>query len=344
MDFFMNKKTTQHIMNTMKRFGMLALGFLLVNSAFGEARPPRLMTYQGYVRDGDGNPLGNPNPVNKTMEFYVYDAEEGGNVKWGEEQTVTVDNGYFSVILGEGTSIAGTPNTLVFDGMDRNSDTADSRYVGVRVDGVDINPRLRLMTAPYAYLAQEAIQAKNADNATNAETSIRAVNADREVPVGGVIIWTKSKIPDGWAICTGLMGTPDLKGRFVMGVGYRSGYSNGKWWSTDNALDDDGGDNKHKLIKSQMPTHKHSVSVSGGSHNHSYRNYNFDKTWHYVMKDGPGNPVAPVKNWGTGSKRLYSTTGSKSHNHTASSGNQGSSALFDSRPSFCALYYIMRIQ
>jgi microcystin-dependent protein len=367
----MNQKTTQHIMNTMKRFGILTLGILLVSSAFGEARPPRLMTYQGYVRDDQGDPLGNSNPVNKTMQFYVYDAETGGNVKWAEEQIVTVDNGYFSVILGEGNAIGDTPNSLVFEGMDRNSDMADSRYVGVKVDGVDINPRLRLMTAPYAYLAQEAIQAKNADNATNATTSGRAVNADREVPMGGVIIWTKEGIPDGWAICNGTLNTPDLRGRFVLGVGPRKGTANGTDWSTNNNLKNTGGNNKYKLVKSQMPqhqhtvsvsgggSHNHSVSVSGGSHNHSSSKYAFSDWWYVATSSKAGNPIAPKRSEGYSAGSMGTTsksTGHKSHNHTASigtennhshaasSGNQGSNGLFDSRPAFCALYYIMRIQ
>jgi microcystin-dependent protein len=366
MNFFMKQKTTQYIMNTMKRFGIFALGILLLNSAVGEPRPPRLMTYQGFVLDGDGDPLGNSNPVNKNMQFYVYDAETGGNVKWGEEQTVTVDKGYFSVILGEGNAITGTPNSLIFEGMNRNSDMADARYVGVKVDGVDINPRLRLMTAPYAYLAQEAIQAKNADNATNAETSGRAVNADREVPVGGVIIWTKSNIPDGWAVCNGQLSTPDLRGRFVLGVGSRSGTANGKYWSTNNNLNNTGGNNKYMLSKSEMPQHNHtvtvsndgrhnhSVSVTGGSHNHSFYRYDFSDWW-YVKTSGAGNPSAPKTSdgrMGTTSKstadKPHNHTASigteNNHNHAASSGNQGSNGLFDSRPAFMALYYIMRIQ
>jgi microcystin-dependent protein len=358
----MNQKTTQHIMNTMKRFGILTLGILLVSSAFGEARPPRLMTYQGYVRDDQGDPLGNSNPVNKTMQFYVYDAETGGNVKWAEEQIVTVDNGYFSVILGEGNAIGDTPNSLVFEGMDRNSDMADSRYVGVKVDGVDINPRLRLMTAPYAYLAQEAIQAKNADNATNATTSGRAVNADREVPMGGVIIWTKEGIPDGWAICNGTLNTPDLRGRFVLGVGPRKGTANGTDWSTNNNLKNTGGNNKYKLVKSQMPQHQHTVSVSGGgSHNHSVSINNDTHNHSYTRKDEAGAFIGkmvkgsesltynihnrPTVNTGNDTHNHTASIGTENnHSHAASSGNQGSNGLFDSRPAFCALYYIMRIQ
>jgi hypothetical protein len=37
------------------------------------------------------------------------------------------------------------------------------------------------------------------------------------VPSGAIIMWTGSTVPDGWALCDGTNGTPDLRGRFVLG-------------------------------------------------------------------------------------------------------------------------------
>lgn len=41
------------------------------------------------------------------------------------------------------------------------------------------------------------------------------------VPAGSIIIWsgTASNIPDGWALCDGQNGTPDLRDKFVLGGG-----------------------------------------------------------------------------------------------------------------------------
>lgn len=40
------------------------------------------------------------------------------------------------------------------------------------------------------------------------------------VPVGGVIGWDSSDpVPDGWAICDGTNGTPDLRGSFIRAAG-----------------------------------------------------------------------------------------------------------------------------
>jgi hypothetical protein len=41
------------------------------------------------------------------------------------------------------------------------------------------------------------------------------------LPHGVIVMWngTLDAIPDGWALCDGSNGTPDLRNRFVMGVG-----------------------------------------------------------------------------------------------------------------------------
>ena len=45
------------------------------------------------------------------------------------------------------------------------------------------------------------------------------------VPIGGIILWSGStgSVPDGWALCNGSNGTPNLQDRFVVGAG--SGYA-----------------------------------------------------------------------------------------------------------------------
>lgn len=38
------------------------------------------------------------------------------------------------------------------------------------------------------------------------------------VPLGTIVMWSSTTIPDGWSICNGQNGTPDLTGKFVIGV------------------------------------------------------------------------------------------------------------------------------
>ncbi len=142
-----------------------AFALSLITNARSQSGPstPELMTYQGYLVNGSGQALGEPNPKNYDVIFRIWDAPAGGNNLWAEQQTVTVDKGYFSILLGEGSSIGEARPALssLF-----GTATASERYVGMTVKGigtgggdVDIMPRLRLLSAPFAYLAQHAVTA-----------------------------------------------------------------------------------------------------------------------------------------------------------------------------------------
>ena len=92
----------------LKILGVLVVGALALVQAgqihAADANPAELMTYQGYLVDGNGDPLGNSAPANYDVVFRIYKAKQGGLAIWGEQQTVTVDKGYFSVLLGEGSA------------------------------------------------------------------------------------------------------------------------------------------------------------------------------------------------------------------------------------------------
>lgn len=72
--------------------------------------------------------------------------------------------------------------------------------------------------------------------------------AQNALPVHTIIAWfqTSGQIPAGWAICDGTNGTPDLRGRFLIGVGTVGEVSSTPVGSA---------------------THQHSVTVSGTSDN-----------------------------------------------------------------------------
>ena len=150
-------------------FSALLLGTcaLQVSPALGQAtpNPPERMTYQGFLVGSDGVALGNAAPKNYDVIFKIYNHETAGdpvNLLWAEQQTVTVDKGYFNVLLGEGAP-TGDPRpalSTLFKGA-----TASDRFVAITVKGigsgganVDILPRLRLMTSPYSFLAQSAVK------------------------------------------------------------------------------------------------------------------------------------------------------------------------------------------
>ena len=107
-------------------------------------------------------------------------------------------------------------------------------------------------------------EARTSDNLAAA---VRSVPAAAALPAGCIVIWSgeKTGIPDGWALCDGTNGTPDLRNRFVLGAG-------GAY--TVRAA---GGSEEVTLTVDQMPSHEHgfqatSTVSSGGSMDITFQN------------------------------------------------------------------------
>lgn len=58
-----------------------------------------------------------------------------------------------------------------------------------------------------------------ADEPLQEGTPMNALVLDNIVPNGVILMWSgnSTDIPDGWALCDGANGTPDLSGRFIIG-------------------------------------------------------------------------------------------------------------------------------
>jgi hypothetical protein len=119
----------------------LALVALLVPATRSAADIPELLSYQGLLRDGVGDPV--PDGV-YSLTFRIYDVEIGGAALWTETQSVTVADAVFSATLGEVASLGGLP----FD---------EPYWLGISV-GADpeLAPRVELTSAPYAFRAAVA--------------------------------------------------------------------------------------------------------------------------------------------------------------------------------------------
>jgi microcystin-dependent protein len=68
-----------------------------------------------------------------------------------------------------------------------------------------------------------------------------------KIPIGTIIMWNGLTIPDGWVLCDGSSGTPDLRSRFIVGAGgqYQLGAT--------------GGQNSVTLTEEQIPAHRHGL-------------------------------------------------------------------------------------
>ena len=122
----------------MKYFKLfLVWGIMLILCSTVWADIPNLINFQG-VLDSAGNPLANKT---KSVEFSIYDALAGGNLKWSETQSVTTNaGGVFNVVLGSSNPI---PDTAFADTL---------RYLGIKVGGdPEMTPRQQIVSNAYGY-------------------------------------------------------------------------------------------------------------------------------------------------------------------------------------------------
>lgn len=181
--------------------GLLLIASLLLILAGGRieglaatAGVPERMAYQGFLTDGDGAPLGNDTPTAYTIVFKLFSEQSGGELIWDEQQTVTVDKGYFSVLLGEGLEVTTGRHpdlSTVFVG-----DTASDRYIEMTVRGigagsppadVTILPRLRLLSSAYAFLAANAQGLVNQQGGSLVSDTGNGITVTGNIAVSGAI-------------------------------------------------------------------------------------------------------------------------------------------------------------
>src|SRR5579862_100456 len=105
---------------------------------------PAIINFSGTLSDSDGKPLTGMQGVT----FYLYKDQQGGSPLWIETQTVQADrNGHYTVMLGSTTS-EGLPANLFVSG--------EARWLGVQVQEQNEQPRVVLLSVPYALKAGDA--------------------------------------------------------------------------------------------------------------------------------------------------------------------------------------------
>ncbi len=142
----------------MKRLLAAALLALPLAGHSQSSSVPNLISYQSRVADASGTPIGAPTPVNRIVLFRIYDSAGGSARLYSEQQTVTIANGEFSVLLGSGTQIA-TDTGNTFSSFNAAVFGGATRFLGVTVDDGDGNPfndpemspRQQIATTPFAF-------------------------------------------------------------------------------------------------------------------------------------------------------------------------------------------------
>ncbi len=126
------------------------------------------ISVQGTLKDANGVAV-EDGP--QTVTFKLYHEESGGTALWEETADVIVTGGIYSHYLGSEMPL----DALIFD---------DVVYLGVTINGFELQPRAEMTYTPYTLFVNEA---------------------GNGVPPGGILPFggTTDRVPMGWLPCDG---------------------------------------------------------------------------------------------------------------------------------------------
>lgn len=295
------------------KIAVMLILLLAVSSA--SAGVPSMISYQGKLMQPSGAPV--PDGT-YSICFAIYDAQVGGNMLWSEiNPSVQIKGGLFSVLLGNLTD---------------NIVSSSDRWFSIKVgNDPEMAPRQQIASVVFAFKSANSDVAQSVPDAsiTTEKVAPGAITADRlavgvAVPPGTIMMWSgaANNIPQGWTLCNGQNGTPNLMDRFIVGAGNSYG------------VGATGGSANVTLSWDQMPAHKHGVNDPG--HNHGV---GISIGWGTAGENGgwgrlDANSGNPNQGWAAWSN--VSLTG-------ISTQNAGSGQPHENRPPYYALCFIMKL-
>jgi hypothetical protein len=156
---------------------------------------------------------------------------------------------------------------------------------------------------------------------------VNAFIAPAGIPDGGIIMWSGAidAVPEGFALCDGNNGTPNLIGRFIVGAG--ATYAVGATGGSANAV----------VVSHShgMGAHTHPVNDPGHSHSSPYPKTGFAGTG----GDAIGGESRDPYNWNVNPSGTGITIGAATGD-TSSAGEDGTNKNL---PPYFALAFIMKV-
>lgn len=157
-----------------------------------------------------------------------------------------------------------------------------------------------------------------------------SVKLEPDLPVGSIIPWygNISDMPEGFALCDGKNGTPDLRDKFITGAGklYKLGET--------------GGENEVLLEAEQTASHYHYFGWNSSNNTGYFLSYGNSKS--------PQFPKLPslvhAQKWNGSNGGNWSTTRTGENLATSLGVGVDAAKPHENRPPFYALYYIMRVE
>jgi len=292
-------------LNLMVLLGLAVL-VVMVTVCYG-AGVPQAISYRANLTDKNGAPL--PNGKYK-VTFRIYSSPTGGgplwSEKWGDANAVppslpvTAVNGVASVMVG---AVNPLPASLFAN--------YPKTYLGVSIENdTEMLPRMQIASVGYSFAAGNG------------------------VPTRGIIMWSGAvdQIPEGWVLCDGNNGTPDLRDKFVLGAG-------GSLPVTGGTLT-----HQHGIVSNDL---NHYHGVYGHTHNYSGTTSGTvatrkidDGDDHNVTNDEHTHTYAGTSDGGTAHTTNYASQQGFNLNH-----NHGGTTTLGNTilPPYFALAFIMKL-
>ncbi len=143
-------------------------------------------------------------------------------------------------------------------------------------------------------------------------------------------------VPEGWLLCDGQNGTPNLKNRFIYG---------------GNNIGVKGGSETVTLSKDEIPSHNHSnwnsVTSYSDSHSHRYNRSGNPKVsssnfGYRGYNKGCGQRMANAFKYSGSSQTLFTSDSEAKHKHTITISNQGGGKPHNNMPPYIVLAFIIK--
>ena len=308
-------------------------------------------TPRSEIDMGKGLLTGAPNDYMKGQ----FTMSGGGTVTWeGPGRRLKWTNRFIAISAERGSTfrdgyvdipqpIAPIPAANVYDGANRPADGNgvvlnhwDALYAVHPVGGpfTSVSFQIRQYTQPFTAPSNWLLVAVvNGDDhsiklGTGTTLAARASYAKGSpIPSGTIVMWSGStdNIPDGWGLCNGGNGTPDLRGRFVMATDGSPALAPGKFGEADTHV--------HRVDGPSVSVDTSTV----GDHRHG-----FDPSWYYrTLGSGPHTAIDTASQ---DVKNAY-TAGAGGHLHNVKFDLPAfdSAAAAGNKPRWYALCFIMKL-
>ncbi|MFL5417281.1 MAG: hypothetical protein ACJ78Y_14860 [Myxococcales bacterium] len=125
---------------------------LLASAGSFAAGVPAQLVYQGRLLKADGSPVAQAIP----LTFALYESANSGSPLWSETHSVDPSDGFFEVVLGDGTDASATSDISLASVIDGRQ-----LWLGIKAGSdPEMSPRTVVGSAPYAMLAQPVAHAQ----------------------------------------------------------------------------------------------------------------------------------------------------------------------------------------